>query len=99
MKKGDVLLLPIKEIRQENKKSFFIVSHEGREHAIMMFEFQKNDPRTDRLQCVVKEISDGQPVFVQDFSLLYPRFYTEGQTYQFLVRRDMTHMAGGYYEV
>ena len=44
MKKGDVLLLPIKEIRQENKKSFFIVSHEGREHAIMMFEFQKNDP-------------------------------------------------------
>lgn len=99
LKKGDVLLLPIKEIRQENKKSFFIVSHKGREHAIMMFEFQKNDPRTDRLQCVVKEISDGQPVFVQDFSLLYPRFYTEGQTYQFLVRRDMTHMAGGYYEV
>lgn len=99
LKKGDVLLLPIKEIRQENKKSFFIVSHEGREHAIMMFEFQKNDPRSDKMQCVVKEIRDGQPVFVQDFSLLYPRFYTEGQTYQFLVRRDMTHMAGGYYEV
>ena len=99
MKKGDILLLPVKEIRQENKKSYFIVVHEDREHPILMFDFPKNDERTDRLQCVVKEIRESQPVFVQDFSLLYPRFYTEGEVYTFLVRRDMTHMAGGYYEV
>lgn len=99
LKKGEVLLLPVKEIRLENKKSFFIVMHEDKEHPILMFDFQKDDERTDRLQCVVKEIRDGQPVFVQDFSLLYPRFYSEGEVYTFLVRKDMTHMAGGYYEV
>ena len=67
LKKGDVLLLPIKEIRQENKKSFFIVSHEGREHAILMFDFQKNDPRTEKLQCVVKEIREDQHIIETAF--------------------------------
>ena len=75
LKKGTVIELPIKEIRTENKKSYFIVTYQNREHAIIMFEFQKEDPKTDTMRCVVKEVKDDVPVFVQDFSLLYRRFY------------------------
>ena len=99
LRKGTVLELPIKEIRTENKKSYFIVTYKNREHAIIMFEFQKDDPKTDTMRCVVKEVKDGVPVFVQDFSILYRRFYTEGSVYPFTVRRDYTELAGGYYEV
>ena len=99
LQKGSVLELPIKEIRTENKKSYFIVMHEGREHAIIMFEFQKDDPRTDTMRCVVKDVIDGVPVFIQDFSFLYKRFYTEGTVYPFWIRRDYTNLAMSYYEV
>ena len=88
LQKGTILELPIKEIRTENKKSYFIVTHEGREHAIIMFDFQKDDPRTDTMRCMVKDVIDGVPVFIQDFSILYRRFYTQGTIYSFMVRRD-----------
>lgn len=99
LKKGQILELPIKEIRTENKKSYFIVTNEGREHAIMMFDFQKDEEVKDTLRCVVKEFRNEIPIFVQDFSLLYKRFYTEGAEYTFTVRRDYTQLAMSYYEV
>ncbi|MBR5612306.1 MAG: ATP-binding protein [Bacteroidaceae bacterium] len=99
LQKGTVLELPIKEIRTENKKSYFIVTHEGREHAIIMFDFQKDDRRTDTMRCMVKDVIDGVPVFIQDFSTLYRRFYTQGTLYPFTVRRDYTNLAMSYYEV
>ena len=99
LQKGTVLELPVKEIRTENKKSYFIVTYRGREHAIYMFDFQKEDPRTDTMKCVVKNVTDGVPVFVQDFAVLYRRFYTEGSVYTFMVRRDYTNLAMSYYEV
>lgn len=99
LQKGAVLELPLKEIRTENKKSYYIVTHEGREHAVIMFEFQKEDPIKETLRCVVKELRDDVPVFVQDFSVLYRRFYTEGAEYSFTVRRDFTQLAMSYYEV
>ena len=99
LQKGTVLELPLKEIRTENKKSYYIVTHENREHALIMFDFQKEDPIKDTLRCVVKEVKDDIPVFVQDFSVLYRRFYTEGAEYPFVVRRDFTQLAMSYYEV
>ena len=99
LEKGAVVELPLKEIRTENKKSYYIVTHEGREHAVVMFEFQKDDPVTDKLRCIVKEFRNEIPVFVQDFSVLYRRFYTEGAEYPFTVRRDFTQLAMSYYEV
>jgi len=99
LKKGDVLRLPLKEIRTENKKSYYIVVYQDREYAISMFEFQKSDPKQDMMTCIVKEVNGNNPVFIQDFSIIYRRFYTEGGIYTFLVRRDYTNLASGYYEV
>ena len=64
-----------------------------------MFEFQKEEPKPDEMTCVVKSIVDETPYFIQDFSLLYRRFYTEGNIYTFQVRRDYSRLAVGYYEV
>ena len=99
LKKGDVLRLPLKEITTENKKSYFIVVYEDREYAISMFEFQKSEPKQDRMTCIVKEVNSGRPVFIQEFSIIYKRFYTEGCIYTFLVRRDCTNLATSYYDV
>lgn len=99
LQKGTTLELPVKEIRTENKKSYFIVTYEGREHAIIMFDFQKDDPHSETMRCIVKDVIDDIPVFVQDFSTLYKRFYTEGKVYPFMVRRDYTNLAMSYYEV
>lgn len=97
--KGTPLRLPVKEIRVENKRSYYIVLHEGREYAITMFEFQKDEPKPDMMDCIVKQSGPSGTVFIQDFSQLYKRFYTEGGVYPFRVRRDCTAAAGAYYEV
>ena len=99
LKKGTILRLPVKEIRTENKKSYFIVIYQDTEYAIAMFEFQKDEPKPDLLTCIVKEHNPGSLVLIQDFSVIYKRFYTEGGIYRFMVRRNFTHLAQSYYEV
>lgn len=99
LKKGTILRLPVKEIRTENKKSYFIVTYEGLEYAITMFEFQKDEPKPELMTCIVKEHNPGNLVLIQDFSVIYKRFYTEGGVYGFMVRRNFTHLAQSYYEV
>lgn len=99
LKKGTILRLPVKEIRTENKKSYFIVTYQDTEYAIAMFEFQKDEPKPELLTCIVKEHNPGSLVLIQDFSVIYKRFYTEGGIYRFMVRRNFTHLAQSYYEV
>lgn len=99
LKKGSMLRLPVKEIRTENKRSYYIVNFGEKEYAISMFEFQKADPKPELLTCVVKEMNGTSPVFIQDLSPLYSRFYIEGNTYSFWVKRDCTGLANGYYEL
>lgn len=99
LRKGEKLRLPVKEIRIENKRTFCIVIYEEKEYPVVMFEFQKEDPKPDEMTCVVKSVTNGVPYFIQDFSLLYRRFYTEGNIYSFQVRRDYSGLAVGYYEL
>ncbi len=99
LKKGSTLLLPVKEIKTENKRSYYIVTHGEKEYAISMFEFQKADPKPEMLTCIVKEMNGENPVFIQDLTPLYSRFYIEGNTYSFWVKRDCTDLANGYYEL
>ena len=48
-KKDEIYLLPVKEIRTENTRSFYIVEADGMEYAIPLFAFQKNDPTPEQL--------------------------------------------------
>lgn len=99
LEKGKIYDLPLKEIRTENRRSFYIVEAEGKEYAIGQFEFQKRDPRPEKISCLVKDIHEGVPDIVQNFGPLLQRFYQEGEIYSFWVKRDVTYIPNGYYEV
>ncbi len=98
-KKNKIYTLPVKEIRAENTRSFYIVEADGEEYAIPLFEFQKDDPTPERLSCLVKDVHDGVPVFTQNFAPIIARFYEEAKVYPFWVRNDFTQIPNGYYEV
>lgn len=98
-KKDEIYLLPVKEIRTENTRSFYIVEADGMEYAIPLFAFQKNAPTPEQLSCLVKDVHDDMPVFTQDFAPIISRFYEEAKVYPFWVRNDFTQIPNGYYEV
>lgn len=96
---GKSYLLPVKEVISENKKVYYVVIAAGREYALPLYDFQKEDDRPEKISCLVKEVRNGQPVFVQDTLPLIARLYKEGETYSFWVKADLTLQPGGYYEV
>lgn len=84
--------LPIVDIRDEGSNSFFIVSAAGREYAIRMFDFQRrsNDvPAMRELPCMVKDVHGDSIVFVQNFARMFADRYVDGQTYQFVVNKEV----------
>lgn len=97
--KGRSYILPVKEKKVENKRGYYVVEAEGQEYAIRLFEFQLQEPTPESLTCMVKDIHEGVPTFIQDFGPLLQRFYKEGETYPFLVRNDYTDVIPPYYEV
>ena len=40
---GQSYLLPVKEVITENKRTFYKVEANGKEHNILLFDFQKDD--------------------------------------------------------
>ena len=42
-KLGQSYLLPVKEVITENKRTFYKVEANGKEHNILLFDFQKDD--------------------------------------------------------
>lgn len=44
-KLGQSYLLPVKEVITENKRTFYKVEANGKEHNILLFDFQKDDEK------------------------------------------------------
>ena len=99
IKKGVHIELELKEIRKENKHSYYIVTLNGEEHSIGMFPFQLDQEPAKTLHCYVKDVIDGKPLLVQDYSYLLKELYTVGQSYTFTVRRNFTQLPEPFYEV
>ncbi len=88
--KGKFYTLPLSDIRNEGNNSFFIVEANGREYAIKMFDFQRNDPSLhgmNTLPCMVKDVHGDSIVFVQNFAQMFGDRYSDGQLYPFVVMR------------
>lgn len=96
---GKTYLLPVTEVIHENRRSFYKVLANGQEHSILLFPFQRDDERPSQISCLVKDIRDGEPVFVQDTQPLLMRLYHEGETYPFWVKQDRTQFSIPYYEI
>lgn len=96
------IALPIKERRIDAGKHCFIVSYQGEEYPVNMFEFQKSEADPQQIQCIVKGLQpNGQPIFTQDYTPLLRRFYEQGQVYEFTVTSDASHLPEGqaYYGI
>ena len=88
--KGKFYTLPLSDIRNEGNNSFFIVMANGREYAIKMFDFQRNDislRAMKSLPCMVKDVHGDSVVFVQNFAKMFGDRYADGELYPFVVMR------------
>lgn len=99
LEKNGIYNLPVKEVRAEDYKSYFIVENGDKEYAIRQLKFQKGEPVPKTISCLVKDIVDGEPVIIQDFEPLLRTMYRVGEVYQFWVRRNLVSPLGGFYEV
>lgn len=91
-RKGRFYELPIQDIRNEGSNSFFIVNANGKEYAIRMFDFQRNDPTVRErtmLPCMVKDVHGGNIVFVQNFARMLGGIYAAGKRYPFVVKSEV----------
>ena len=90
--KGKFYTLPIVSVRDEGSNSFFIVSANGREYAIRMFDFQRRSPEVrsmEELPCMVKDVHGESVVFVQNFARMFSDRYVAGKSYQFVVSKEV----------
>ncbi len=88
--KGKFYTLPLSDIRNEGNNSFFIVKANGREYAIKMFDFQRDDSSLRAMQslpCMVKDVHGDSIVFVQNFAQMFGDRYADGELYPFVVMR------------
>ena len=102
--KGKFYTLPIKDIRDEGKNSFFIVDANDKEYAIRMFDFQRKDSFTleqKELPCMVKDIHGDNIIFVQNFAQMFSNRYVAGNKYTFIVNKEAYNPATEfrYYDV
>ena len=99
IKAGQCYTFPVKEIRKEFARSLYIVEVEGSECAVTQYPCQYNDPKPERLSCLVQDIRDGVPQLVQDIEPLLARYYEIGEDYPFTVINDRTDQPNGHYIV
>lgn len=84
--------LHIKTIKKEYRTWFYTVEHNGIEHDIRMFDFQKEEKRdSDNLQCLIERLPNGTEIIKQDQAPLIAKRYEVGKIYKFKVRRDAKH--------
>ncbi|MGN0010361.1 MAG: hypothetical protein ACI35N_03420, partial [Marinilabiliaceae bacterium] len=58
--------LHIKTIKKEYRTWFYTVEHNGIEHDIRMFDFQKEEKRdSDNLQCLIERLPNGTEIIKQ----------------------------------
>jgi hypothetical protein len=98
-KEGNYYELPVKDVITENRKAYYVVTADGKEYAIPIFDFQKVDAKPDSIVCYVKEVTHQTPVFIQDTRPLLRRLYQKDKVYPFWVRANYTHTPNPYYEI
>ena len=76
--------LHIKTIKKEYRTWFYTVEHNGIEHDIRMFDFQKEEKRdSDNLQCLIERLPNGTEIIKQDQAPLIAKRYEVGKIYKF----------------
>lgn len=75
-----------------NLKPAYIVEYEGKEQRVTMFNFQKERPVPDKIQCVIEK-----NCLYQDYRILLDEFYEIGKSYLFKIKERRSTLK--YYEL
>lgn len=93
-----IYTFPIKETTMMNGGLYAIVSVNGFDCPVRLFDFQKGDARPSQLSCIFKGYNaEHEPMLMQDVAPLLKQIYKIGEVYDFKVRSD--YSSRGYYEV
>ncbi len=98
-KKNGIYDLPVKKLTKEKNQWCYVVEADDREYSLKLFSFQMKDPVPETISCLVKDIDEHGLVLVQSHASLLSRLYMEGKIYSFCVRRSLSDISVGCYEL
>ncbi len=96
--KREKVNLPVVERLMYPNKAHYIVTYNGLNYRVRLFDFQREQPVPAKIACVVSR--DGGKIEVkQDLEPLLMTRYKAGESYDFTVDLDLTKQSGGFYKL
>jgi len=95
LSKNDRVRVKVLDRRQFTNKAIYEVEYNGRKYHVPMFEFQKNLPLPDEMECIVQSAYGDNLYLSQNISALLRDRYKVGQTYEFTIAEDYTRASSG----
>ena len=78
---------------------YYTVDCDGQMLKVKKFDFQRYDKTPERLSCIVDK-AEGSTIFLkQDMAPIFAARYTTGESYEFIVEKDMTMTGLPHYRV
>ncbi|MCM1365987.1 MAG: hypothetical protein NC201_01930, partial [Prevotella sp.] len=99
LSKNDRVTARVLARRQFTKKSIYEVEFNGRRFHVPMFEFQKQLPLPDEIECVVQSVDGDNLYLVQNIANLLREQYRVGETYEFVITEDYTRASTPHYKL
>lgn len=99
LKKNDRLTVKVLEKRQFSNKAIYEVEYNGQKLQVPMFEYQKEQPLPETIECVVQSVSDNSLYLQQNISALLRENYKIGQIYEYQVAQDYTTTSNPHYKL
>lgn len=99
LSKNDRVRVKVLDRRQFTNKAIYEVEYNGRKYHVPMFEFQKNLPLPDEMECIVQSAYGDNLYLSQNISALLRDRYKVGQTYEFTIAEDYTRASSPHYKL
>ncbi|MCM1111384.1 MAG: ATP-binding protein [Clostridium sp.] len=99
LKKNDRVVVKVTGRQRFTNKMMYEVEYENRKFMVPMFEFQKELPLPETLECLVSQVNGNSLYFKQNLSNLIRERYKEGQTCDFVVEQDYTATSNPHYKI
>ena len=99
LQKNDRVKVRVLDRRQFTNKAIYEVEYSGRKFHVPMFEFQKQLPLPDEMECVVQSVDGDNLYLSQNISALLRQHYTPGQVYEFTIAEDYTRASSPHYKL
>lgn len=96
--KREKVNLQVVERQMFPNKAHYIVSYNGLNYRVRLFDFQREEPVPAKIACIVTH-DNGKIDVKQDLEPLLAARYKAGESYDFTIDLDLTKQSGGYYKL